>query len=206
MLKQIGNGVEDPWLLAGDFNEIKTLLEHKGGGRINDLQCRRFGDWIQQCNLIDLDTNGPFSMWKGPEWEGLDKVYKRLDRCLCNVKWHETFEAADIRVVLRLCLDHHPILVSLNPEQQGNRERMFRYEAMWQMHGTLNQSTTLQGKLSCWNREVFGKIAYHKRRLFNRLNGIQKNIERWSNLFLIRFENELEEELMATLWQEEILR
>lgn len=64
---------------------------------------------------------------------------------------------------------------------------------------------SLQGKLICWNREVFGKIAYRKRRLFNRLNGIQKSLERWSNPFLIQLETELEEELMSTLRQEEIL-
>ncbi|KAI9115952.1 hypothetical protein K1719_012882 [Acacia pycnantha] len=30
---EIAKNVTEPWLIAGDFNEIKTLLEQKGGGR-----------------------------------------------------------------------------------------------------------------------------------------------------------------------------
>ncbi|KAI9088650.1 hypothetical protein K1719_029764 [Acacia pycnantha] len=92
MLSQIANEVDEPWILAGDFNEIKTPLEQKGGGRVSERRCRQFSDWIQECHLLDLDASGPFFTWKGPKWEGLDRVYKRLDRCLCNVSWQEKFE------------------------------------------------------------------------------------------------------------------
>ncbi|KAI9127053.1 hypothetical protein K1719_001612 [Acacia pycnantha] len=99
-----------PWLLAGDFNEIKSPLEQKGGGRVNESRCRKFKDWIQDCNFIDIDTHGPFFTWKGPKWNGLDRVYKRLDRCLCNVKWQEEFENAVVKIMPRIGSDHHPII------------------------------------------------------------------------------------------------
>ncbi|KAI9071607.1 hypothetical protein K1719_046429 [Acacia pycnantha] len=110
-LQEIVASVTEPWLIAGDFNEIKTPLEQKGGGRVNDTRCRRFNDWIQECDLIDVETKGPFYTWKGLKWEGLDRVYKRLDRCLCNIRWLEKFADAEVRVLLRVCSDHHPILV-----------------------------------------------------------------------------------------------
>ncbi|KAI9090781.1 hypothetical protein K1719_028634 [Acacia pycnantha] len=192
LLNEIANNVEEPWMLAGDFNEIKSPMEQKGGGRTSEVRCRRFQNWIQECNLIDLDVGGPFFTWKGPKWEGLDRVYKRLDRCLCNVEWHEQFVNAVIKVLPRLCSDHHPLLVQLNGQNQVYRARNFRYEAMWQMHGNfvevVNESwkgeyeahvklNRLQENLICWNREVFGRIATRKKQLFNRLYGIQKSIE-----------------------------
>ncbi|KAI9117474.1 hypothetical protein K1719_011640 [Acacia pycnantha] len=34
--------ITEPWLLAGDFNEIKTPLEQKGGGRTNEAKVHEF--------------------------------------------------------------------------------------------------------------------------------------------------------------------
>ncbi|KAI9073641.1 hypothetical protein K1719_044384 [Acacia pycnantha] len=156
-LQQLASGIFEPWLLAGDFNDIKTPLEQIGGGRVNDLQCRRFNEWIEDCKLLDIDAQGPLFTWKGPKWEGLERVYKRLDRCLCSTS----------------CL-----------EQKGWRPRLFMYEAMWKLHDYFddvmlnswqgNEETpaklaTLQQDLLKWNYEVFGQIVNRKRRLLNRL-------------------------------------
>ncbi|KAI9083412.1 hypothetical protein K1719_034626 [Acacia pycnantha] len=113
--------ITEPWLLVGDYNDIKSPLEQKGGGRVNEARCRGFNSWIQNCNLIDLQASGPFFTWKGPQWEGLERVYKRLDRCLCNVAWQTQFQDADIRIIPRVCSDHHPILVKLESEQRRSK-------------------------------------------------------------------------------------
>ncbi|KAI9120797.1 hypothetical protein K1719_007830 [Acacia pycnantha] len=125
---------------AGDFNEIKTPFEQRGGGRVNETRCRTFKDWIQDCNLIDIDAHGPFFTWKGPKWNGLDRVHKRLDRCLCNAQWQEAFGNADVKVIPRVCSDHHPIIHwSKEEEVQGN----------------LN---TLRQELVRWNRRHLAKL------------------------------------------------
>ncbi|KAI9120458.1 hypothetical protein K1719_007491 [Acacia pycnantha] len=133
-LQSLATNISGPWLLAGDFNEIKSPLEQKGGGRVNETRCRRFNEWIQGCGLIDVDTKGPFFTWKGPKWERVERVYKRLDRCLCNVEWLEKFENVVTTIVPRLCSDHHPILVNLNAEWQGYIAKSFKYEAIWHSH------------------------------------------------------------------------
>ncbi|KAI9100928.1 hypothetical protein K1719_024052 [Acacia pycnantha] len=119
LLHQKANLIVDPWLIAGDFNEIKSPLEQKGGGRINEHRCRKFNAWIQECNLIDIEANGPFFTWKGPKWDGLDRVYRRLDRCLCNEQWQKRFVVADVCVIPRVCSDHHPLLARLNGVERG---------------------------------------------------------------------------------------
>ncbi|KAI9103644.1 hypothetical protein K1719_023267 [Acacia pycnantha] len=186
MLYNISTEITDPWLLAGDFNEIKTPLEQKGGGRICEARCRKFRDWIEDCNLIDLNAQGPFFTWKGPNWEGLDRVYRRLDRCLCNIQWQENFANADIKVVPRINSDHYPLLMNLIGRNKEFRSRPFRFEGAWQLHETFEDMlmqkwnreeeahvslTYLKKKLIEWNREVFGRIEYQKRRILNRLGG-----------------------------------
>ncbi|KAI9126193.1 hypothetical protein K1719_002614 [Acacia pycnantha] len=173
-LLQLASGIFEPWLLAGDFNDIKTPLEQIGGGRVSELRCRRFNEWIEDCKLIDIEAKGPLFTWKGPKWEGLERVYKRLDRCLCSTSWQDRFEEAEVRVLPRLCSDHHPILVSSCLEQKEWRPRLFRYEAMWKLHDyfddvllnswqgngeTPAKLENLQQDLLKWNHDVFGQIA-----------------------------------------------
>ncbi|KAI9114616.1 hypothetical protein K1719_014314 [Acacia pycnantha] len=192
LLSNLATDIHTPWILGGDFNEIKTPREQKGGGRVNDSRCKRFNDWIEECSLIDLEAQGPFFTWKGPKWEGLDRVYKRLDRCLCSLSWFEQFADAEICVLPRLCSDHHPLLGRLARQHKDKRQRTFKYEAMWKSHELFNsvlkrswrcsgeahtKLAALQLDLTEWNKEVFGKLEGRKRRLYNRLNGIQKSLE-----------------------------
>ncbi|KAI9117049.1 hypothetical protein K1719_012048 [Acacia pycnantha] len=185
-IKEMANNISAPWLVAGDFNEIKTPLEQKGGGRVNEARCRVFNEWIQECEFIDVEAKGPFFTCKGPKWEGLERVHKRLDRCLCNIQWLERFGNAKVRVSLRVGSDHHPLLVNLSANNQEFRKRNFRYEAMWHMHESFEEVmgagwrgneeanvklVTLQQKLTIWNKEVFGHVEGKKQRILNRLNG-----------------------------------
>ncbi|KAI9126817.1 hypothetical protein K1719_002413 [Acacia pycnantha] len=177
-LSSISRDVTEPWLLAGDFNDIKSPLEQKGGGRINATRCGRFNEWIQECKLLDIEASGPFFTWRGPKWDGLERVFKRLDRCLCNILWQETFSTAEARVVPRIGSDHHPIVVRLAEEQKNFLVRPFRFQAAWLMHdqfnGLLHENWSalteahnnlpiVQQALIKWNKEVFGCIENQTR-------------------------------------------
>lgn len=47
-LDDLGNLIEDPWCMGGDFNEIS--VDQNGSSRIN---ARTFHDWISLFSLID---------------------------------------------------------------------------------------------------------------------------------------------------------
>ncbi|KAI9127807.1 hypothetical protein K1719_000800 [Acacia pycnantha] len=189
LLYKLACDIADLWLLAGDFNEIKTPTEQQGGGRVSEIRCRRFNEWIEDCSLIDIEAQGPFFTWKGPKWDGLDRVYKRLDRCLCSISWHEKFAEAEISVLPRVCSDHHPLLIQLSKEYKGTRKRLFKYEAMWKMHDHFDRVletcwrregeahiklAALQLDLTKWNKEVFGQ-----------LEGLKTDSEMWRKLVQI---------------------
>ncbi|KAI9094816.1 hypothetical protein K1719_026622 [Acacia pycnantha] len=199
-LLRISEGVNVPWLLGGDFNEIKSPLEQKGGGRVNETRCRRFNDWIQDCKLLDIEANGPLFTWRGPKWEGLERVFKQLDRCLCNSLWQETFAGAEVRVVPRVGSDHHPIVVMLEEEKKGFLERPFRFQATWLLHEQFaelmrhnwpmyreahSNLSVLQRSLVNWNKEFLSGKYSRSRNLMTEASSKQSDSKLWKNLVKI---------------------
>ena len=138
-------------------------------------RCSRFGNWVQNCGLINLGSVGPKYTWRGPICRGYNKVFERLDKGIGNHTWRMSFLEACIRVLARVKSDHHLILVEMN---RGNNmsqgePRPLRFEATWNTYedfvtfiwdSWVNDAglvptlrTTL---LREWNQNVFGNIFY----------------------------------------------
>ncbi|XP_028769381.1 uncharacterized protein LOC114726829 [Neltuma alba] len=208
-----------PWLIGGDFNDIASLSEQSGGMGANINRCNAFRDWIHRNVLIDLDPVGPFFTWRGPKWEGRERVFKRLDRGLCNVEWQNAYSNAFVRVLPRIHSDHHPLLFNFSGQQTVWVERPFRFEAMWLKHPDFKNFMekkwnkgeemvkaleSLKEALRVWNKEVFGDLRKRKNKLLARIGGIQQSLGKSRNPFLDELSQELQQELMELLLQEEI--
>ncbi|XP_061350406.1 uncharacterized protein LOC133295581 [Gastrolobium bilobum] len=115
-LKHIGRSMNDPWLILGDFNEIASAAEKRGGSPVD----------VNHCGVGNRFT------WRGPKFLHLDRVYKRLDRAVANAIWKATFEDSDTITLPRLFSDHCPILVRLEKEDNCWRKHPFRFLATWQ--------------------------------------------------------------------------
>ncbi|XP_061337162.1 uncharacterized protein LOC133284184 [Gastrolobium bilobum] len=74
----------DPWLIAGDFNEISLSEEKRGGAPVDTSRIASFVEVLNNCSMIDLGSSGPFFTWRGPKFLHLDRVFKRLDRACAN--------------------------------------------------------------------------------------------------------------------------
>lgn len=183
-------------------------------------RCESFLSWINECNLIDLGFIGPRFTWRGPQWQGMDRVYKRLDRALCNISWRTRFDEAVVMVLPRTNSDHHPLLVTMQGVPISSVNKPFRFEASWIkhtcfpefLHSVWNQDKpflqnldNLSMMLPTWNKDVFGNIFSKKRSLLARLNGIQKALSLRSNPFLENLELALQKEYQQVLSQEELL-
>ncbi|XP_072066256.1 uncharacterized protein [Arachis hypogaea] len=138
-IKSMAGNLNGEWLLVGDFNEIACPTKKKGGGRTNRRECELFKSWISNCCLIDLGYIGSKYTWRGPQWIGLERVYKRMDRALSNGGWRIRFEGARVEVLPRTNSDHHPLLITTEPPLPTNKNRPFRYEAMWKMHPNFDE-------------------------------------------------------------------
>ncbi|RYR49329.1 hypothetical protein Ahy_A07g035787 [Arachis hypogaea] len=123
-----------PWMLVGDFNDIDYEYEKKEGARVDTNACRRFQNWVNKCNLVDLGYVGSKFTWKGAQREGIERVFKRIDRALANTDWRRNFGDARVEVLLRVNSDHHPFLVRLKLERLDLGDKLFRFEIMWRTH------------------------------------------------------------------------
>jgi hypothetical protein len=102
------------WLLAGDFNDIASANEKKGGAAVSVRKCNIFKKRIEDCKLMDLGSVGSKYTWRGPIFNGGQRIYERLDRALSNENWRIMFPDGYVKVLPRLDFsDHHPILISL---------------------------------------------------------------------------------------------
>ncbi|XP_028077279.1 uncharacterized protein LOC114279250 [Camellia sinensis] len=116
-LDNIAQDMNQPWLVAGDFNDYGSSVE-KQGFTMNQNQnltqsqtrSRKFNDRINHCNLMDLGCTGPKLTWSNNR-QGWANTLARLDRALCNTEWRTQFLDGFVRNVPRTYSDHSPMMV-----------------------------------------------------------------------------------------------
>ncbi|XP_074318679.1 uncharacterized protein LOC141655501 [Silene latifolia] len=179
-----------PWMLAGDFNETRSIQERHGGDQNMIRRCNAFNNWIEDCELIELEFSGPLHTWaRGNSIETRQSA--RLDRALCNSEWGALFGDASVKHLPAYQSDHCP------PPDFAKR---------WVRGDDLvKQLSNLSSDLQKWNKEVFGNIFRKKRELLARIEGCQRHlsIARTSNI--IKLEAKLRRELDEVLEREELL-
>jgi hypothetical protein len=129
-LKDIATSNRDPWLLAGDFNDILGANEKKGGAPICLRKCLKFKERIDACQLMDLGAIGSKFTWRGPTYHGGQRIFERLDRALSNdSRWLE-FPDGVVRVLPRLDFsDHHPLLICPMEIPHQTTNKQFHFES-----------------------------------------------------------------------------
>ncbi|XP_074299787.1 uncharacterized protein LOC141630954 [Silene latifolia] len=209
-----------PWLIAGDFNETRSLSERHGGDQNMARRCERFNSWIEDCELIELAFTGPNHTWaRGNSMETRQSA--RLDRALCNSDWGIQFEEAMVRHLPAISSDHCPLFISPNgfvPLSAVNRP--FRFQGCWLTHEDFKifidtnwpsegifptRLDELSHKLQTWNEEVFGNIFRKKRELMARIEGCQRELSKTRVSHLIKLEVRLRKELEEVFAREELL-
>ena len=209
-----------PWLLAGDFNKTVNLEERNHGGEEMLRRCARFKHWIENSGLIDLGFSGPLFTWARGSHPQTRKE-ARLDRALSNADWRLRFQEGTVRHLIRAGSNHSPLLISMGPLKKPIQfNRPFRFQAAWVSHNQFEEFLTrkwhslyplmlnlrhLASDLTLWNKDVFGNLYARKRKLWNRIVGIQRLLGAGSSRHLLNLERKLHRELDQTLDQIETL-
>ncbi|XP_074289227.1 uncharacterized protein LOC141614378 [Silene latifolia] len=190
-LENFARNNNQPWLLAGDFNETRSLSERQGGDSNMARRCENFNNWIENCVLLKLAFSGASYTWgRGNSVETRQSA--RFDRALCNATWGIMFEDAMVRHLPAFQSDHCPLFISPNGFVPLNSlNRPFRFQACWMTHGKfknfiedswpsegsfLSRLDLLSKKLQTWNSDVFGDIFRRKRSLIARIGGCQREL------------------------------
>jgi hypothetical protein len=155
-LKHIGQTMLEGWMIAGDFNDIATQDEKKGGAPVSLRKCNNFLDNINECKLIDLGAIGPKFTWRGAIVNGHERIFERLDRAMSNDEWRLIFPEAIVKVLPRIDFsDHHPIIIMLQGTQGMIQRSKFRFEKAWMYHNTYNDFVKQK-----WSKEESLPIKY----------------------------------------------
>lgn len=73
----LGNSINNPWVLIGDFNEI-LLPGDQRGGLFSTVRAKAFAQVLDRCNLVDLNTLGGQFTWHRNN-RGNRSIAKKLD-------------------------------------------------------------------------------------------------------------------------------
>jgi endonuclease/exonuclease/phosphatase family metal-dependent hydrolase len=217
-LKNLRNNIISPWLMIGDFNEIKSIDE-VAGGSFNFSRANPFIDMINYCNLLDMDTAGGFFTWRRST-HPQTHIRKRLDRCMVDVDWRLAFPHALVEILSPHNSDHNPLLVSCS-KARSIKSNMFHFQAAWISHpdyeplvdntwrtsvGTPTYKLTqVRDHSITFNKDIFGNIFKNKRILEARIRGVHKQLDNHQTSDLILFERKLQQEYNKILSQEEML-
>ncbi|XP_028075296.1 uncharacterized protein LOC114277597 [Camellia sinensis] len=111
-LEAIAQHMNDPWLVAGDFNDFTTANDkrsfhgsHQQTFSRDQRRSRKFNERIDNCKLIDLGCIGPMLTWSNNR-EGWSNTMVRLDRAMCNTEWRTTFPDGAVRNLPCTYSDH----------------------------------------------------------------------------------------------------
>ena len=63
LLTSLSGALLLPWLIIGDFNEIRRNSENEGGASQPKQQMAHFNNVINSCGLIEVDFIGPKFTW-----------------------------------------------------------------------------------------------------------------------------------------------
>nr|XP_009762797.1 PREDICTED: uncharacterized protein LOC104214780 [Nicotiana sylvestris] len=110
--------MDAPWLVGGYFNVIWDEEEKFGGLLVSLNEIDDFRHCVNTCNLFDLRFKGSiFTWWNGRAEE--DCIFKRLDRCLANLQFQQTFPGIEVQHLSKTGSDHSPMYL-----KWMNRERL----------------------------------------------------------------------------------
>ncbi|WRX16202.1 Reverse transcriptase domain - like 10 [Theobroma cacao] len=180
----IAADVQDPWLVAGDFNVILSREERLLGADPHTGAMEDFATALLDCGLLDAGFEGNKFTWTNSH------MFQRLDRVVYNSQWGSQFPTTRIQHLNRDGSDHCPLLISC-ANSNVQRPSSFRFLHCWvKHHGFLefvanNWNLPMQGigmnafwlkqqrlkkALKGWNKYVFGDI-------FSNLRAAEKQAE-----------------------------
>ncbi|XP_056862412.1 uncharacterized protein LOC130510091 [Raphanus sativus] len=119
-------GMDDkPWLILGDFNQIRDPMEHSLPPTLNmDKRIREFNQCLLDASVEDLNFRGTtFTWWNKRK---LAPLAKKLDMSLVNDEWYNIFPSSVAFVGTPGFSDHAVITVVLEP-QKIRSKKPFRF-------------------------------------------------------------------------------
>jgi len=113
-LASLGQSLEDPWCVSGDFNSVLRLGERIGGVEVTEGETRDFATCINKNGLQKFQYEGAFFTWTNKT------IWSRINKVFHNELWYECFAYIHAHYMSQGLSDHTPIILSF---PQGPKPR-----------------------------------------------------------------------------------
>lgn len=173
LLRRFKHNSNAPWLAIGDFNETQCQSEHFSASRRSEKQMADFREVLEWCDLYDLGYRGPAWTYNNKQ-EGRKNVKARLDRGVASPDWSNRFQNARVEHICSARSDHLPLLLQFSTRTEYRRKKEFRYEALWEREGSLQEVIEDSWKSS--------GPASSLKEIKEKLNVMQQNLSKWSSV------------------------
>lgn len=118
------NGIDD-WILAGDFNLIRSPADrNRTGGNTSDMLL--FNDLIQHLDLAEINFHGRRFSWSNMQQ---DPLLEKLDWVFTSSTWALSYPDTSVQVLGRPTSDHCPFVVKIGTHIP--KSKLFRFENYW---------------------------------------------------------------------------
>lgn len=130
LLRHLAGDANFPWYLIGDFNNVTSQQDKRGGHSYPNWLIKGFNDCLRDTELQDLDIMGHQYTWeRGRNTEHWTEI--RLDRVLANTAWLNMFLFAKFYNLEGSPSDHSPLLTIPEVKKEGRRAVKFKFENAW---------------------------------------------------------------------------
>lgn len=103
-----------PWMILGDFNQIRDPAEHSSPSSLNmGKRIRDFNQCLLDAKVEDLNFRGTTFTWWNKQKN--NPIAKKLDRCLVNDEWYFVFPSSIAFFGSPDFYDHVVTSISLEP-------------------------------------------------------------------------------------------
>ncbi|XP_075100498.1 uncharacterized protein LOC142176491 [Nicotiana tabacum] len=176
-LYAMARDMDAPWLVGGVFNVIWDEEEKFGGLPVSLNEIDDFRHCVNTCNLFDLGFKGSiYTWWNGRAEE--DCKFKKLDRCLVNLQFQQTFPGIEVQHLSKTGSDHSPMYLKCDIDTPPIKNP-FKFLNFWVEHETFkdvvkenwtadfsanpyilfnHKLKKLKKALSLWSTATFGDI------------------------------------------------
>lgn len=114
-----------PWVLAGDFNLVRWLVDRSACQRSFRLM-ELFNEFVADTGLIDVPLRNRTYTWSSNRPQ---PVFSKIDRVFLTPDWSTAYPVITLEALGVLASDHTPLVLSCKGLQQ--RPRRFQLESFW---------------------------------------------------------------------------
>ncbi|KAL0342700.1 UNVERIFIED_CONTAM: hypothetical protein Scaly_1932600 [Sesamum calycinum] len=171
-LSELGQSMNMPWLILGDFNCVKSPTEKQLAAIPTWYELKDFADYCLSLGLNDAPTTGCYFTWYSNSES--NPVWYKLDRVLCNNEWLEAGLQCNAHFSPSGCLfDHSSGIVSIL-DLPASQPKPFRFFIMWANHQDF--IATVEND---WNLNVDGTAQFS---LCRKLKALKGHLKAFNNL------------------------